>query len=178
MGTVHEEHCLWCQRPLLTLLELNLKDPHCAEAVVPGERLRIAHCTWCSYYVPVFTDMDLAGASHWSEENGALPDLLRRVGYEGESYAWPQQRLVLGGARRTPFETLNRELFGEGGISQLGGHPNWVQDPAYPRCPGCSQHMLCIGQVAWEEMDEGAEGITYLFLCLSCQKAATGYQQT
>ncbi len=180
MRTSHEEACHWCQRPLITLLDLDLSDPRGAAVVASGARLRIALCEWCSQYVPVFTDVDLAGASHWSGVNGEPPALLRKIGFgpSGNLYDWPEQRLILGAERRTPFETLGRFMLGELGISQVGGHPEWVQDPEYPTCPTCSRRMPCIGQVAWEDLEEAMEGVTYAFLCLSCQKATTCYQQT
>lgn len=62
--------------------------------------------------------------------------------------------------------------------SQLGGVPNWIQDAEYPRCPGCQRRMLCIGQVAMDDIIPDHEGMTYAFLCAECGKAATTYQQT
>ncbi len=112
--------------------------------------------------------------------NGEPPALLRKIGLgpSGPLYDWPEQRLTFGPERRTPFETLGRLMLMELGTSQVGGHPEWVQDPEYPTCPTCLRRMPCIGQVAWEDLEEAAEGVTYAFLCLSCQKAATCYQQT
>ncbi len=178
--TAHEERCPWCQRPLLSLLDLNLEDPRCAGVITAGERLRIAVCDWCSGYATLFTEVDFAGASHWSDVNGEPPDVLRKVGYgdQEEDVPWPQERLVVGARRRTPFETLDRYRLGEKGMSQVGGHPEWVQYPVYPRCPTCTRRMGCIGQISWEDLDEAAEGITYAFLCRSCQIAATCFQQT
>lgn len=178
--TAHEERCPWCQRPLLTLLDLDLGDPRWAELIAVGERLRIATCDWCSGYTDLFTEVDLTGASHWSDGNGDPPDVLRKVGYDNqdEDVPWPEEGLVGGALRRTPFETLDRYRLGENGISQVGGHPEWVQSPSYPRCPTCTRRMICFGQISWEDLDEHAEGITYVFLCLSCHKAATCYQQT
>ena len=85
--------------------------------------------------------------------------------------------LGLGMARRTPFEAVGRFLLDEEGTSQLGGHPEWIQDAFYPQCPTCQQTMPFLGQAAFEDWNDG-EGVFYLFLCLSCRKAATHYQQT
>ena len=180
VGTAHEECCPWCHRQLITLLDLDLRDFRCAGITTAGERLRLAICDWCSGYSSLFTEVDYTGKTHWSAVNGEPPDILRKVGYgnEEDTFPWPKLGLVLGLARRTPFETLDRYLLGENGISQLGGHPEWVQYPTYPTCPTCARRMPCIGQVSWEDLFERTEGITYAFLCVSCQKATTCYQQT
>lgn len=86
--------------------------------------------------------------------------------------------LVPGLARQTPFEAVGRFRMDENGVSQLGGHPEWIQDAVYPRCHVCQQTMPCLGQVAFEDWEEYGEGVFYMFLCLPCRKAATLYQQT
>ncbi len=63
-------------------------------------------------------------------------------------------------------------------ISQLGGHPEWIQDVEYPICPSCGQRMECAGQVSWEDVIGGGEGSAYAFVCVPSGKAATTYQQT
>ncbi len=169
-------HCLWCQRPLQRLLDLDLRDPRCRWISAEGERLCLVVCTRCSYYVTTYLDITLAGEAHWSDLNGGMPAHLRRIKDDGEMVEFPEP-LVPGIARRTPFEAVGRFLLSEKGISQLGGHPEWIDDAVYPQCPTCRQRMPCLGQVAFEDWDEG-EGVFYLFLCLPCRKAATHYQQS
>jgi len=182
-----EAACGWCGRTLVTLMDIDLRDQGCAfvisESEAPlttGTRLRIAHCLWCSAYAALFTDVDLSGGVSWSTENETMPYILERVGLGKDDELLPSAtyRLTLGAKRRTPFEAVGRFMLDETGISQLGGHPEWIQDASYPLCPTCHRHMPYIGQVSWGELDELAEGSTYAFLCLTCGKAATIYQQT
>ena len=62
--------------------------------------------------------------------------------------------------------------------SQLGGHPEWIQDATYPQCPTCQQTMPFLAQIAGEDWQDSLEGSFYTFLCSPCRKAATLYQQT
>ena len=187
VSTPTDETCGWCGRKLVALLDIDLQDPRCAFVVegeeasnTVGRRLRIAHCRWCSSYTTLYTDVDLDGRVRWSDANGDMPSILQKVGLGADDELPPPaaQRLVLGAQRRTPFEAVGRFLLDEPGISQLGGHPDWIQDAEFPVCPGCQRRMRCIGQVSWEDIEEFAEGSTYAFLCLPCGKGATTYQQT
>ncbi len=165
----HEASCGWCGRGLVTLLDIDLGDPRCAfvvgEAGSGAMRLRIAHCLWCSTYATLYTDIDLVGGSVWSAANEDKPRLLEWMGNgAGEEMPGPAlRRLALGTRRRTPFEAVGRFSLDETGVSQIGGHPEWIQDIAYPICPSCQRRMECIGQVSWEDLDEFAEGNTYVY---------------
>jgi hypothetical protein len=187
VSTPTDVSCGWCGRKLAALLDIDLHDPRCA-FVVEGEaastkcgtRLRIAHCQWCSYYATLYTDVDLQGRVRWSDANEDMPSILEKVGLGNVVDLPPPapRRLVLGSKRRTPFEAVGRFRLDETGISQLGGHPDWIQDTDFPICPSCQRRMRCIGQVSWEDIEEIAEGSTYAFLCLPCGKEASTYQQT
>lgn len=182
--TPHEGTCGWCGRTLITLLDIDLRDLRCrfiaGDGTEEASRLRIAHCWWCSTYTTLYTDIDLTGKSVWSAANEAKPTIFDTLGTgEGEELAdLGTRRLILGTQRRTPFEALGRFMLDETGISQLGGHPEWIQNTQYPICPICQREMECIGQVSWDDLDAFAEGCTYAFMCLPCGKAATVYQQT
>ncbi len=165
----HEEQCPWCDRSLVTLFDFHLHDHRLSFLGLEGERVRIAMCTNCSTQcVGGMTEIDFYGTSRWSDANGSRP--LRLSLYD--DLPWPQQQLGLGKARKTPFETDG---------SHIGGYPEWVQYPEYPTCPLCQQTMMFIGQIE-PAVDIGApayiEGIVYAFLCATCGKATTGYQQT
>jgi hypothetical protein len=179
--------CGWCGRELVTLLDIDLRDPHCAfltddvaTANVVAMRLRIAYCLWCSYYATLYTDVDLQGSVRWSAANEPMPHILERVGLGSDDELPPPEprRLALGHKRRTPFEAVGRFMLDESGISQIGGHPEWIQTATFPVCPSCRSRMMYVGQVCWEELDELDEGSTYAFVCLPCGKGATIYQQT
>lgn len=176
--TTGQERCAWCQRPLQRVLDLDLRDPRCRWITAEGERLSLAVCSRCSFYATTYLDITLTGEARWSPLNGKMPALLHRIPDDGETVELPEP-LVLGRARSTPFEAVGRFLLDEPGTSQLGGHPEWIQDAFYPQCPACQQTMPCLGQIAFEDWDEeDGEGIFYLFLCLPCKKVATHYQQT
>lgn len=177
-STSHEGQCRWCQRPLISALEFDLRDPRCAAVIGVGSRLRVAECQWCSLHATIFTDIDLEGRSDWSEANGPRPAILDRIPDDGMTSVVVSHQLALGAPRRTPFEAVGRFQLDETGISQLGGCPEWLQYVAYPLCPTCQRHMKCIAQLAWDEVEAFAEGMTYAFLCVDCGKAATAYQQT
>jgi hypothetical protein len=168
--------CRWCQRALVTLFDLNLRDGRLHFLGVQGERLRLSMCLNCSLHTRVYTDFDLAGRTAWSGINPNQPPDNGLSYYDDQDVlSLPRERLVFGPPRRTPYETSSR--YWEPGLSQLGGMPEWVQDAEYPRCPVCQQTMLFIGQVEpldllWEE------GMIYAFACFPCGKATTGYQQT
>lgn len=153
--TQNDASCGWCGRRLVTLLDIDLCDSRCRKVYfgdtgARASRLRIAHCAWCSCYATLYTEIDLEGGSAWSATNESMPGILERVG-TGEDEEVPNigsLRLVLGEQRRTPFEALGRFMLDETGISQIGGHPEWVQDAEYPVCPSCQRRMECIGQVS------------------------------
>ncbi len=178
--------CGWCSRELVTLLDVDLREPRCAflteDAATSNEvgtRLRIAYCLWCSYYATLYTDVDLQGGVRWSATNESMPHILERVGLGSDELHPPApRRLTLGSKRRTPFEAVGRFMLDESGISQIGGHPEWIQTARFPVCPTCRSRMIYVGQVCWDEIEELDEGSTYAFLCLPCGKGATTYQQT
>jgi len=63
-------------------------------------------------------------------------------------------------------------------FSQLGGHPAWVQDSAYPKCLECSRTMMSLAQLDHQDIEEYSEGTYFGFVCLECMATATVYQQT
>ena len=50
----HEDYCPWCNRPLVTLFDLHLRDSRLSFLPFHGERLRIPICTNCSLQENVF----------------------------------------------------------------------------------------------------------------------------
>ena len=64
------------------------------------------------------------------------------------------------------------------GISQIGGHPSWINDPTYPNCPVCTRTMMTIAQVAPEDFIGPAEGVFYVHVCDRCPVVGASYDQT
>jgi hypothetical protein len=165
-----EGRCGWCGRQLVSLLSLDLRDQRLSFLAGDGSLLRVAICPWCSTYTTLITDVDLDGASNWSNDNRERPLISDKVPDDGSEIGMEEliQRSI----------TLGRFMLSEPGISQIGGYPDWIQDAEYPACPTGQRHMICIGQISWEDFEEYAEGSTYAFVCLEDGKAATVYQQT
>lgn len=62
-------------------------------------------------------------------------------------------------------------------LHRVGGEPTWIQNADYPICPGCTQTMSAVGQIAVADQ-WNAEGICYLLWCDPCAISAAVYQQT
>jgi len=167
------KECGWCGRNLSILFALDLRDSRLAFLGLSGTSLHIARCDFCSPYATVFTDVDLEGDVRWSASNGPQP-----VDFDSGWAEYPLvgRQLVLGPRRRTSAETVG--IYQGAHNSELGGHPDWIQDAEYPACPECQRRMTFIGQVETDDVIENAEGITSAFLCAECGQAATTYQQT
>jgi uncharacterized protein YwqG len=78
--------------------------------------------------------------------------------------------------------------------SKLGGEPDWIQSPEWPKCSSCKEQMTFIGQIDSLEHDEphnphaidcmsgkqqymfGDVGMIYVFLCLDCFKTKSVVQ--
>ena len=111
------------------------------------------------------------GASHWSEHNGEHDPHQAE-----ENIPLSPGQLVLGQRRRTPFET--GASYWQRGLSQIGGHPAWVQYPEYPCCPGCQQTMMFVGQLEPIDILADTEGMIYAFLCAGYQEIRPGHRQS
>jgi hypothetical protein len=121
----------------------------------------------------VLTAVGPDGESSWHGAN-------RRPDYLPKDADWPrmaQGRLVLGKEPRPWLEAADWAVPGVR-LSQVGGHPTWVEDATYPRCPGCGRAMPFVAQISNDDLDEDSEGIYYLFACRGCGVAASSYQQS
>lgn len=170
---IYLEHCRWCNWEMTTLFDFSLDMPALDFLHLPGDRLKIVMCDRCSGFVPTYMNADTSGNSNWADEN-VKPEF---VGWErGDYQRLPINRMTLGSKRRTPYEA--NWLVLERGHSQVGGHPAWVQDAEYPRCPSCHELMPFIAQLETDDLEDYSEGTTYAFYCKPCGKATTVYQQT
>jgi hypothetical protein len=181
IATMQEELCGWCGRRLMTLFDIDLRDPRMAFLGIQGERLRIPMCLNCTFQYSfreerVFMDVDWSGMAQWSPINGERPDEVQVYSEGNVNYVpcFPPPAFVLGAARRTPFDRIG---------AHIGGCPEWPQaDPDYPVCPVCQRTMLFLGQhdLGLHELDKielfGFEGYLYAFVCVQCRKATIGQQ--
>jgi hypothetical protein len=179
--TPHEERCPWCRKRLVTLFDIDLRDPRLTFLAPGWERLRIAMCRSCTGSECIYSDVDPHGGCHWSARNvrrGNVSLAQYRRWASGAGYSYPRCRLVLGQRRRSPFEAQFATRRHAG--SQVGGFPTWEDGTSHPTCPKCDRLMVFIGQILTNEAlgDPFTEGVTYGFLCQQCQIAATTYEQT
>ena len=170
----HEGSCRWCDRRMTTLLDLDPTAPGTASLGMPGRRIRIATCEVCTCLGTIFTRLGPDGTSTWHEAN-------RRPDHTPErTEDWgilPRGCLLFGGRPRPWLESASSSVPGVR-FSQVGGHPTWIQDAEYPRCPDCGRAMPFVAQLSNADYQEYGEGIYYLFACPDCGVAATGYQQS
>lgn len=166
--------CPWCQRLLIHLLEVNLSDERFAFLGFDGPRLPILTCDACTCFGTgfVFARVSPEGEAQLSPEN-IIPAWLPKDLSTWERSPWKDQPISIQARDATCGVDWTMPI----AISQIGGLPAWVQDQAYPQCPGCSQTMTFIVQI-----DNGQfplnEGVYYGFACAPCRMTATTYQQT
>jgi hypothetical protein len=167
-----EDGCPWCGAKLTDLFDITPGAFGLAGQVGLDSRVQVTTCQACTAFGVVFGDVDEGGAGHWSLANSRptyLPD---------DAATWgrlPQDSLSPGGKRPPLFAA---DEFLPTTFSQVGGHPTWIQDADYPRCPECTRTMMFLAQIGHDEIEEHSEGMYYAFICPSCKTTATNYQQT
>ncbi|WP_417381542.1 hypothetical protein [Gimesia sp.] len=174
-GIPAEQHCPWCERQLVSLLELDLTSDELAFLNLVGKSLRFTTCDVCACYGTLFSKVDRQGNSSWHAANtrpGYLPDDTSDWG------AFPIKPLVLSGQERHFMESADWCSLPAINFSQVGGLPSWIQDDSYPDCPECSRKMKFVSQISNEDYEKSMEGIYYLLLCCDCNVTATVYQQS
>lgn len=167
-----QEHCMWCERPLKYLFDIDLTDSRLSFFDTTREHLQILLCPICSLEGDsFFTDLDGSEkVPRFPEANNPAVD-----SYANDTHILLLQPLMLG-ATRNPYETVS--LYWSENLSQIGGHPEWVQYPDYPLCPDCDHLMTFIAQLGITDVDPGREGMIYAFLCSTCGTATTSCQST
>lgn len=168
--------CRWCRGGLTaffgarmtTLFRFDRSDARLAPLALPP---LVVTCTDCLVYGPLFMKIDAKDNAEWHSAHRKPAHFSRMSGERPDAYA----RLVLG-ARRRPLHSADQFL--PTTFSQIGGAPTWIQDAAYPHCPGCGRTMCFIAQVSLEDVDDLGEGILYAFWCAECRVTAVSHQQT
>jgi hypothetical protein len=175
--------CIWCGLPLVTLFDLDLCDPRLDFLGISGERLRIASCDHCVIFTTVFTEIDGSGGSRWSNFNlrPAGRTVFYRLPVLEDPEPWLRRRAerrrmsIIGDLRRSPFEVQESVVHWlQMHVSQVGGHPMWIQDTTYPRCPHCRETMMFVAQC--QPQPEPSDRVVHAFLCRACGLAATRFQ--
>ncbi|WP_413405599.1 DUF1963 domain-containing protein [Paenibacillus amylolyticus] len=169
--------CPWCGNALTSLINLDVKHPALKNVSWHAQQLQIQTCVICSSYGVVYMEMDAAGEPLWSSHN-VLPAGMDEIDLDDYGKLAPdvgrQFRIV--NASRHAFHASEWAM--EPSLSQVGGHPGWVQDAEYPTCPRCSTRMKAVAQMDWGEVEEYGEGMYYMFICEPCKMTAVSYQQS
>lgn len=165
--------CPWCKRSMTHLIEIDLQDERFAFLGFPASTLPILTCEACTCFVPfLYAHISLDGVAQWAPEN------VRPQGRDEPFEEWlpsPWRNVPVTLTPRRAIHAADWTM--DVKTTQIGGHPSWVQDSEYPRCPSCSQTMMFVGQVDQAQFPM-YEGIYYAFVCATCRISATSYQQT
>jgi hypothetical protein len=172
--TVNErtDNCPWCSSKLTNLFEVDLTSCGLSDDVDGQSRVEVPTCEVCTAFGTIISSVDRNGNAIWSPRN-VRPDYL-----PDDSKSWgrlPQDSLHIAEGRSAIHAA---DQFLPAQFSQLGGHPTWVQDSAYPKCLECSQTMMFLAQLDQQDIEEYSEGTYFAFVCLECMATATVYQQT
>ncbi len=168
-----DKKCEWCGGDLVNLFNFDLTNSLLEFMNLNGVKLNIVTCPVCSCYDPIYTDIDTNGAAHWSKLN-IRPQYLCDT--TDEEAVTPKEPISMSRVKRNCYHAASQFL--ETTFSQIGGHPTWIQDAEYIKCPKCSKHMKFIGQIDCADIEEYGDGMYYAFVCEECNIAATHYQQS
>jgi hypothetical protein len=171
---VHERsgNCPWCSSKLTNLFEVALTSLVASSDVASQRPIEVLTCEVCTAFGTIFSNVDRDGRPLWSTDNvrpNYLPD---------DAASWgrlPSNCLRLAEPRPATYAA---DQFLPTQFSQLGGHPTWIQDEAYPTCLACRQTMMFLAQLDRQDVERYCEGTYYAFVCLNCMTTATSYQQT
>ncbi|WP_405171683.1 DUF1963 domain-containing protein [Paenibacillus sp. FSL H8-0280] len=169
--------CPWCGSALTTLISLDVKHPALKDVSWHTQQLQIQTCVICSSYGVVYMEVEGAGEPLWSSHN-VMPMGMDEIDLDDYGKLAPDvgQQFRIANASRHAFHASEWAM--EPSLSQVGGHPGWVQDAEYPTCPSCSTRMKAVAQLDWGEVEKHGEGMYYMFICEPCQMTAVSYQQS
>jgi hypothetical protein len=163
-----EQRCR-CGRTLTLLFDVQTARTNLPWLGWPCDRLVVPTCDACACFGTLFHSVNEDDVLTPIGEHPLVPD---------DAASWPLLPSVglRLGAPRSPYFAADWLL--EMKQSQLGGHPGWIQDPAYPQCPKCARTMCFVGQVACGDVEPNREGTYYGYACAPCRVVASNYQQT
>lgn len=165
--------CADCRAPLVFFVQVDLgRAPEAARSAFGVGLLQLFHCTACDPYEPFSGGHRVRIVPVDATAPAAAPEgvqvfATRRIsGWQRAVRDFPYREVADAMLEREerPFGfKLNHQG------DKLGGWPNWVQDPTYPRCPCCEQPMtqlvLQIDSERGVPYMWGDNGAGYLFQC-------------
>ncbi|MNJ37863.1 hypothetical protein D3C77_326990 [compost metagenome] len=170
-----QQPCPWCGGELTKLLELDSRHVAVQALHWPHPVITIETCMVCSAYDVIFMEVNERGESVWSKYNHE-PDYLPDNMDESVSDTTPNYSFSLSKQPRGVYH--GTEWILGGALTQIGGHPAWIQDAYYPKCPCCEKSMICLGQIDYDWVMDGNEGIYYILVCPDDRITTTLFQQT
>lgn len=157
--------CPRCSRAPVNLLSVESSAlPDELRGAVPP---RVPTCLECACFGTIFVQFARDGSWRWLQAD-AKP--------EGTTGGWALEPRRATLVPRSPWEAIDWCV--AEGLSQLGGHPSWVQDPEYPRCPSCARRMATVAQVGLEDFFDAMEGVFFVHHCEACAVVGVSYQQS
>ena len=166
--------CAWCGGELTKLVELDSQHAAVKALNWPHPFITVETCLNCNAFSELAMDINEQGEAIWSKYNKE-PNYLPEPDEEIASVTVNGQYQI---AKQPRALYHSAEWMLEGTNSQIGGYPAWIQDAYYPTCPCCGQKMTFIGQVDFEQIVDGYEGMYYIFVCSIDQITNTLFQQT
>lgn len=170
IGAKANERCSHCGCQLITLMELDGRDPR-LEFLGIGGIIKAKCCPNClGYSDGIFSRYTLDGSnqlilgkSNCSEnylEADAIDELAANTYVLGDS--------------PVPL----RYAAGWEGGSSIGGFAFWIQDCEIKLCPDCGKPMQYLAQIQWDTILNTMEGNAYIEICKYCQVLSILHQQT
>jgi hypothetical protein len=172
--------CPRCGRPATLLLRVDAGGRAGGSAGLRGVPTCLDCCTTGQ---PVFVRFQDTISWTWALSGPTptsplteFPHLPRHVGETVTLEGWDLPRTAASLAPRSSWEAVDWCI--ADGISQLGGHPSWINDPVYPTCPVCSRSTMTVAQVALDDFVGPADGVFYVHSCETCAVVGVSYDQT
>lgn len=165
--------CHLCHRNLAFMFVSNPEQNSTTHHPALTRSLKFLICEVCvEAGQALFTEIDSQGNFVWSTINANTLDSRTY-----DTPLFPRNAMQLDNSFRNPYFAAVHPFPRQ--ISQLGGHPTWLQDAEYPKCLGCETTMNFFGQLDYEELESDLEGMLYSFTCENCKRfLAVRYQCT
>ncbi len=99
--------------------------------------------------------------------------------YTNENYVSDREIARLAASNFVLSQTRKPVYYacGDYELSTIGGHPEWVQNCHYEKCPDCHKKMKLLSALEWSQLLDG-EGVLYIEICTDCSVIAVIHQQT
>lgn len=129
-------------------------------------------CEFCSGFTDTLFMKEVDEMPRWCDFNKINIDVPQWV---KSAPQMPREILCLSNKSRSPYFAVEGHF--EKGISQIGGHPAWIQLPSYPQCPDCRTTMMFVGQISETDLNGFGDAIYYAFECADCDRFTASLKQ-